>query len=40
VNRLGGGGEMVVVQCTVIRKWTEVLRRRTMWCGSSDKEMS
>jgi len=30
---------MVAESFSMIRKWTEVLRRRTMWRGCFDKEM-
>ena len=38
VGRWGGCGEIVAIQFGMIRKWSEVLRRRMMWHGCTDNE--
>jgi hypothetical protein len=38
VGRCGGRGKMVEVYFSTIRKYSEVLRRQTMWSGCYDKE--
>ena len=39
VGRHGESGEVVAVSIGMIRKWTEVLRHRTIWRGCTDKEL-
>jgi len=40
VGRRRGSDEIVAVQCSMIRKWAEVLRRRMIWHGCIDKKLS
>jgi hypothetical protein len=37
VGRRGGSGKMVAVSFNLIREWSEMLLRRTMWRGCYDE---